>query len=107
MNTAKKPSFNQYLMLALIGLGIWFPVVWTALAYAVSSAAEPMTVGSAIVLLGQLEIFAIIFLIIYTFCFKPWRLSTALRFGFFLNVLGAGIAIVGIIVALANVSLGS
>ncbi|EKN47266.1 MULTISPECIES: hypothetical protein [Pseudomonas syringae group] len=102
MNTAKKPSFNQYLMLALIGLGIWFPVVWTALAYAVSSAAEPMTIGSAIVLLGQLEIFAIIFLLIYAFCFKPWRLSVALRVGFFLNVLGAAVAAVGIIVGLAN-----
>jgi len=102
VNTAKKPSFNQYLMLALIGLGIWLPVVWTALAYAASSAAEPMAIGSAIVLLGQLEIFAIIFLIIYTFCFKPWRLSVALRVGFFLNVLGAAVAAVGIIVGLAN-----
>ncbi|QHF04880.1 hypothetical protein N015_21720 [Pseudomonas asturiensis] len=102
MNTAKKTGFNQYLLLALIGLGVWVPVVWTALAFYASSAESPMKVGSAIVLLGQLEIFAIIFLVIYAFCFKPWRLSTTARLGFFFNVLGAAAAAVGIIVALAN-----
>lgn len=102
MNTVKKTTFNQYLLLALIGLGVWLPVVWTAIAFIASSAASPMTIGSAVVLLGQLEIFAIIFLIIYAFCFKPWKLSKALRFGFFLNVLGAVAAVIGIVVALAR-----
>lgn len=109
MDTENKARAFNPVPLILISLGIWLPIIGTLLTYYMSRDADAlsgsMAFGSAVVLLAQVEIFAIIFLMIYAFAVKPWRLSTTLRTVFSINAVAAVIAAIGIIVTLANISL--
>ncbi|MEX5497661.1 hypothetical protein [Pseudomonas syringae] len=109
MDTENKARALNPVPLILISLGIWLPIIGTLLTYYMSRDADAlsgsMAFGSTVVLLAQVEIFAIIFLMIYAFAVKPWRLSTTLRTVFSINAVAAVVAAIGIIVTLANISL--
>ncbi|KPW36450.1 hypothetical protein ALP45_04078 [Pseudomonas coronafaciens pv. atropurpurea] len=102
MNTENKRS---PVPLILISLGIWLPIIYAALTLYVSQGASDQTgaaFGGMTVILAQVEIFAVIFLLVYAFAIKPWRLSKKVRTAFFINVLGAAFAAITIIITLAR-----
>ena len=109
MDTENKARAFNPVPLILISLGIWLPIIGTLLTSYLSrdpaTPSGPMAFGGAVVLLAQVEIFAIIFLLIYAFAVKPWRLSTTIRAVFSINAVAAVVAAIGIIVTLANISL--
>ncbi|KPW46749.1 MULTISPECIES: hypothetical protein [Pseudomonas syringae group] len=106
MDTENKGSAGSPVPLTLISLGIWLPIIGTA--YLSSGPVDPSAstaFGGGTVILAQIEIFAIIFLLVYAFAIKPWRLSKRVRAVFYVNALAAVVAAIGIIVTLANISL--
>ncbi|EGH03440.1 MULTISPECIES: hypothetical protein [Pseudomonas syringae group genomosp. 2] len=109
MDTENQTRPFNPIPLILISLGIWLPIIGTLLTYYLSRDADAlsgsMAFGSAVVLLAQVEIFAIIFLMIYAFAVKPWRLSRKICTVFSINAVAATVAGIGIVITLANISL--
>ncbi|KPC34576.1 Uncharacterized protein ABJ99_4683 [Pseudomonas syringae pv. cilantro] len=103
MDTENKArSFNP-VPLGLISLGIWLPIIGAA--FLSSGPADPsgsMAFSGGTVILAQIEIFAVIFLLLYAIAIKPWRLSRTVRTVFWINAVAAVVAAITIITTLAR-----
>ncbi|WP_073168248.1 hypothetical protein [Pseudomonas asturiensis] len=103
MHNVSKTHPAHYLILALIGLGIWVPVIGVALClYVLRSASGlgmggPAVVGTLFSLLS-VELAATVLLLIYAFRAKPWRRVKSVRMGFYVHALGAGVSAVLVLV---------
>ncbi len=98
----KARPFNP-VPLGLISLGIWLPIIGAA--FLSSGPADPsgsMAFSGGTVILAQIEIFAVIFLLLYAIAIKPWRLSRTVRTVFWINAVAAVVAAITIITTLAR-----
>ncbi|KTB58548.1 hypothetical protein [Pseudomonas syringae] len=103
MDTENKARPFNPVPLGLISLGIWLPIIGAA--YLSQGPADPSgstAFGGGTVILAQIEIFAVIFLLLYAIAIKPWRLTKGVRTVFYINAVAAVIAAITIITTLAR-----
>ena len=76
MDTENKARPFNPVPLGLISLGVWLPIIGaTYLSQGPADASGSTAFGGGTVILAQIEIFAVIFLLLYAIAIKPWRLS--------------------------------
>lgn len=103
MNSVSKTHPAHSIILALIGLGIWVPVLGVALCLYVLRTASglgmggPAVVGTIFSLLS-VELAATVLLLIYAFRAKPWKRVKSIRIVFYVHALGAGVSAVLVLV---------
>ncbi|KAA8709988.1 hypothetical protein [Pseudomonas cannabina] len=103
MDTENKARPFNPVPLGLISLGIWLPIIGAA--FLSSGPADPsgsMAFSGGTVILAQIEIFAVIFLLLYAIAIKPWRLSRTVRTVFWINAVAAVVAAITIVTTLAR-----
>ncbi|MDC3740584.1 hypothetical protein KDL21_06005 [Pseudomonas syringae pv. syringae] len=95
MNAVNKESTGHHVLLAIMGLGVWLPIILIALLFCVVRLSTGLGEGilAVAVTLGLLmntEVVATIIFFIYACWAKPWRFSKKWRTSFYIHALVSG-----------------